>query len=381
MFLPVIALCFILFVSPVFGVTSNTQPTTWQEAVYQANEDLGFEYFKETNKNGLTINKDLAIGKWSTYKGSSNINFGSALAYGPVSGIVNGIPRYLGQTRGGDVYSNAYFPMDKWVGGHLEDRNWILNPWDDSDIKANAKDKQFDNPIVGDKYLDNIIRGMELFYSDILSGEYKNIDWTLYVHVLQPPTKYSFGAGRMWHRDNAGKIWYLAVPIAPFYSLTPDVVSLGTADGCFLDVPKKVGSNMEVYIIRGPRHQITEPIYVPIKIYLLQNVDKSIQFAYGKIPANIGWGDLIFDDIVKFTPDKPYWVKKITYPVPLDNHKSGIFVQTGMREINSREAVVSYSWNYVSHIAWGSHTLSSDEFMDYLPWSNIEVEFDIKRLK
>lgn len=383
----ILVLCLVLYVSPCLGATTNIQPSTWREAVDQANEDLGFDYFSETNKNGLTLNKDLATGKWSTFKGGTSVDFGSALAYGPVSGIVNGMPRYLGQTRGGDDYANAYFPMDSWAGGYLEDRNWIANPWDDADVKESAKDKQFDNPIVGDKYLANILKGMEMFYNNILNGQYKTIDWTQYVHVLQPPTKYSFGTGRMWHKDSAGKIWYLAVPIAPFYSIAPpptfewDEASLGIADGCFLDVPKKVGSQMEVYIIRGPRHEITEPTYVPIKIYLLQNVDESVQFAYGKIPANIGWGELVFDEVVKFTPDKPYWVKKITYPVPLANHKSGIIVQTGLKEIKSNNAVDCYVWNNEASLLYGTSTTSASEFMDYLPWSKIEAEFGIKRLK
>lgn len=360
------------------------KPDTWQEAIEQANDDLGFEYFKEKNKSGLEINKNLAIGNWSTYKGGSQIDFGSVLVYGQVSGMKNGMPRYLGETRGGDDYANAYFPMDSWAGGYIEDRNWISEPWVDSNTCSNASEITFDQPMVGDQYLANIIKGMEIFYHDILYGSYKNTDWTKYVHILQPPTNYSFGTGRMWHKDSAGKVWYLAVPIAPFIKVAPNIVDyrdveLGTADGCFLSFPQKVGNNMEVYIIRGPRNTITEPIYIPIRIYLLQNVDENVQFAVSKIPANIGWGELIFNEVVEITPDKPYWVKKITYPVPLVNHKSGVLVQTGSKEIESNNAVDNFTWNNDTGLLCGSHTMSESEYMGFLPWERIEDEYGIKR--
>lgn len=379
-------LTIIFSVTCVSGVTALAgQPDTWQKAIEQANNDLGFEYFKEKNKSGLEINKDLTIGNWSTYKGGSQIDFGSALVYGQLSGMKNGMPRYLGETRGGDEYANAYFPMDSWAGGYIEERNWIKEPWVDASTCSDASEITFDLPMVGDKYLANIVKGMELFYHNILDGSYKNTDWTEYVHVLQPPTNYSFGTGRMWHKDNAGKIWYLAVPIAPFSKIGPAYIDPkhgenGTADGCFLDYPQKVGNNMEVYIIRGPRTTITEPVYVAISIYLLENVNESVQFSAGNIPANIGWGELIFDEVVEFLPDKPYWVKKVTYPVPLAGHKSGILVQTGYKEIEEKNAVDSFTWNSDAGLNYGSHTMSESEYMDYLPWDRIEAEYGIKRL-
>jgi len=204
-----ITILLLLILNPISSFASEP-PTNLQEAVSLANDELGYEYFIPINSSGQSLN-------WVMIKGVSGVTIGntndtySALVYGAPHGDTKGSEyRYIGYTKNGEDFTNPDFPHDAWAGGYLEDRNWITAPW--VNVPGN-----FRNDFDGDsKYLPNIQKGLALYYADITKGgdsPYWN-SWHEYVHILVPPTKYTWGMGRMWHQTSSG-IWYISIPLTP----------------------------------------------------------------------------------------------------------------------------------------------------------------------
>jgi len=205
--------------SPVTKANQNQPPDNLQEAVNLVNQELGREYFTQTNLTGESINWIKISGLSGVTIGSTSDTFG-ALVYGdPHSDpsdnpqTKNGQYRYLGYTYNGEHYTNPAFPHDAWAGGYLEDRHWIKTPWDNN-VVSGVSQNDFDG---NTKYLPNIQRGIATYYTDVSKGgdsDYCN-NWYQYVHILVPPTEYTWGMGRMWHQELGGGIWYISVPLAP----------------------------------------------------------------------------------------------------------------------------------------------------------------------
>lgn len=222
----------LLFIAiTIISISINTYavklPETIDQALQMANAELreslglNYDYFEKKNANGKEINEELAIGSWSGMAGLKGVGTDSVLVYGQPTELNASVNRhrYLGETIGGDKFTNMFFPNDAWGGGYLEDRNWIKNPWNNKKTEANAQDTTFDAKNISDKYLPNIIAGIESYYKDVLKGSYKTKDWHNYVHVLQPPTKYAWGMGRMWHQTQNGSVWYITIPLAPYEAI------------------------------------------------------------------------------------------------------------------------------------------------------------------
>ena len=188
----------VLLLHLVVIADSNTFqfPKTIDEAVKQANEELGKIYgsqhadYYELSK----VNEKV----WNKYK---------ALVYGEEHGDKKGEEyRFWGYTPEGDEFTSFVFPHDAFAGGYLDDRNWIEYPWKEGLTSIGP----FDN---NEKYKYNIEYGLLIYYKDVYNQPFTK-DWYKYVKVLQPPTEYVSGTGRMWHKDKGGKIWYISVPLA-----------------------------------------------------------------------------------------------------------------------------------------------------------------------
>lgn len=163
-------------------------PGTVDEAVQRANEQIGYEYY-ELEK----VNREV----WEKY---------GALVYGSPHGDKKGDEyRYLGETPSGEKYTNYKFPHDDWAGGYLEDRAWISEPWKEGLARTN----RFNNK---PEYEPAIEDGLKTAYGDYLKGT--KHDWYKYMQILQPPTDFTPGMGRMWHVGKTAT-WYITVPIAP----------------------------------------------------------------------------------------------------------------------------------------------------------------------
>lgn len=186
-----IGLALILSSIPTYAEIIYT-PRTVEEAVQSANEQIGYEYY-EVDK----VNRQV----WEKY---------GALVYDKPSGDKKGEEyRYLGKTPLGEPYTNYRFPHDDWAGGYLEDREWIETPWK---ILDNVEPNPFNN---NPSYEVAIEEGLKTVYGDYFKGT--KTDWYKYMQILQPPTDFTPGMGRMWHQGKTG-IWYITVPIAPLKS-------------------------------------------------------------------------------------------------------------------------------------------------------------------
>ncbi len=221
-----IIFAFVVLLPLIISSAELISPATVAVALQDANSTLGYNYFSTSNLyHHLSLNQNLATNNWGAYKkrisggiykGEEDIDFGYTLVYGSASNFTSGVPDIIGETMGGESFYNIYAPMDSWAGGEIEDRSWIIRPWEDPRIQSRITDPQFDAHSISprDLYRDNIIHGLSVFYKDILDGRYTKIAWENYVHILQPPTRNGFGVGIMWHLSG-GKVWYLTVPIAP----------------------------------------------------------------------------------------------------------------------------------------------------------------------
>ena len=392
-------------------------------------------FYPQTNIKGKDLNTN-RLKKGGTYL--SDFLDGSYFIYGDVSGnirkrpssltydkskIGNSESQYIGEDNLGALFDNPAFPWNSWIidAKALKDWGFIKWPWRDPalvekyklnknggsfidsklDLTANMKlgiyakyiyfsaketivnlsADEKDKSIYYGKIIDDATRYEAFDFPDPTAFKTSGGSWKDYVYVLSPPTTASWGTGYMFHKyknsDNQEVIDYITVPLAPFEMVT----KLGkeqpkytdNVDGCFLSEPKKEGNNMVTYVIRSPRFKVESPVISKISIYLKEGVDENQSFAEVS-----NKGIKIFSQNVVFTPEKPYWIYKITYPVPPKGRKNGVFVEDG----GANNFVSSYTW-YASSgsIVWGSHTTSEDTLSDWMPWSKIESDnqYKIKR--
>lgn len=137
--------------------------------------------------------------------------------------------RYIGYTKLDEDFTNPAFLHDAWAGGKLEDRNWILEPWGNGVIQSRYGIR--DNDYDGDpKYLPSMHLGLLAYYKDVVYGPRQRPEfWDnlhQYVHILTPPSTYTWGMGRMWHQLPNGSVWYASVPLAPLGLLVDADVSV-----------------------------------------------------------------------------------------------------------------------------------------------------------
>ena len=204
----------------VFGfctiaLAADQPPVTLDAALIGANTELQHlygltDYFKPANVNEKVINPDRWLEK-------NRVLFAYGDSYGDTKMTDDGIRyRYLGETRNGEDFTNPQFPHDAWNGGVIEDRTWYKYPWSDENIinKYGIKSNDFDG---NSMYLPSIQVGLKMFYGDVLQGEsspYWN-NWQEYIHILQPPTQYAYGLGRMWHQEPGDIMYYITIPLVP----------------------------------------------------------------------------------------------------------------------------------------------------------------------
>ncbi len=248
-----IAVLFSLFcLSPAFAVNLTGMgeyvKNLGQDAIInQANKDTN-NHFTETNQpkdpnvapRPLRLH-EVYLGEFGQVQGpifDIMQSIGSALyvlTWGdPHGDEKNGRKRYIGYTYLDEDFTNPAFPHDAWAGGVLEDRNWIKRPWENDILKQRygIQDIKYDGR--PELYLKAMQFGLAAYYGDVLDGVKKiqsgdKVKYVIdpskrpefwnnladYVHVLVPPSTYTWGMGRMWHQREDGTIWYVSVPIAP----------------------------------------------------------------------------------------------------------------------------------------------------------------------
>ena len=151
-------------------------------------------------------------------------------------------PRYLGRSILGQRFSNIYFPPDSTSSTtYIEEKNWVKEPWKNDYICNHfgiIEDQFHQESLLTDpnyqKRLEKlIIKGIEYKIDKVAEDAkknghnnyfrsknegYKNMGDDLYwfnrVVILQPPTKYTWGLGIIYH-ISGGKYWYMDMYIHP----------------------------------------------------------------------------------------------------------------------------------------------------------------------
>ena len=132
---------------------------------------LTSSYYNSQNPSGDDLNY-VSIPILSNYlKGDS---YYGCLVYGdPHGDYKDGQYRYLGYTRFFDPasgtkedYTNVAFPPDVSHTGYFEDQQWVYQPWQDNDVKANYTIYNNGNLDGTDLYALNIRQGILVYYTD-----------------------------------------------------------------------------------------------------------------------------------------------------------------------------------------------------------------------
>jgi hypothetical protein len=153
------------------------------------------------------------------------------LAYGtPHGDSSNEGDRYIGYNYYGESIDNVAFPPDKDPdGANFESEDWVSQPWTNPQIKNEFGVVNTPGLDGNPQYQDSISAG--IFWLNTTTGVggvgsstgYTITDWNgnslwdnlyQYVHILMPPTTYTWGMGRMWHLED-GSLWYVTIPLPP----------------------------------------------------------------------------------------------------------------------------------------------------------------------
>lgn len=218
-------------------------PKTVDEVLAQANKDMEqlyelSEYFPRSSRYG-----QLRTDVLTSQLGGRSFQ----IVYGSDHGTVinhkgKNMSRYVGYSVTGDPVSTEGFPWDAgWSGRQIQNFDLVKEPWRKASL--GIEDFKFDgyrdrnNPYLassGGTFDEAIIAGLNEVYAGKKYEEfmYGSTDskyagdvvyqrnatpsqggkWTDYVHILQPPTFYSWGEGRIYLTGGT----YLGIPIAPF---------------------------------------------------------------------------------------------------------------------------------------------------------------------
>ena len=395
--------------------------------------DTNTYYYPKTNIN----NEELDIARLK--KGGTDISDfldGSYFVYGSPKGNARNRPssltydknksgasesQYIGEDKLGALFDNPAFPWRSWIidGKALKDWNYIKWPWKDTEVqtkyKLNKKGGSFINSkidltdnikagiyakyiyfsaketvlnlsadqneksIYYEKIIDDFMKYDAFDYPDPAAFKNKGGSWKDYVYILSPPTNSTWGTGYMFHKytndDKQEVIDYITVPLAPIQVVRalkgkiPKYTE--NVDGCFLSEPEREGNSMVAYVIRAPKIKVESPVYTKINVWLKQNVNESQQF-----DAQADFGTKLFSGNVLFTPEKPYWIYKVTYPIPMKGKESGIYVKTA----NQSGTVSNSTWYSSSGgLIGSSHTTSDEsELVNWMPWPKIESDNQYK---
>lgn len=154
-------------------------------------------------------------------KGTQNPNKKPYYNYG------EGEYRYHGYTVEGNKYTNIHFINDANSNKALEDKQWIYHPWDDSGVPDKIEISDWNTiAIEGERIAKQWINNA--FDWEITNGTKGSENNKYhYLNVMTPPTTFSSGEGRMWHKSRrTGKVWYQTFsinPIAPYIKKIPPI--------------------------------------------------------------------------------------------------------------------------------------------------------------
>lgn len=200
----------------------------------------------------------------------------AVLAYGDRYGtFAIGEYRYLGYTAKEEAYTNVFFRPDFADGIQIDQANWIETPWKDDIVKyflKQMKEPQLENNSFNNQpiYRDSILLGFTLLnqlYPDYYGLNYeetKDRDWEKYVQILQPPSKYCLGTGRMFRQLPDGSLRYMDVPLISFSDAALDFSVFLEKDS----YQAKPGEVIETTVIFELNKDFYKPREAKLRLYL-----------------------------------------------------------------------------------------------------------------
>jgi len=221
-----IALCAVLLFTQIVGAVEI--PQTLSEIQEIANKEIEDNYGRTDYLTDKNANNKPIKHHTLTVKGLTS----SVIAYGEPYGDIgsNGEPRCLGEDVNGVPFSNIKFPIEVWGREHIEDYNWIKEPWNSDEVQRQYGYLDKENLFLyKPKFNQSIIKGLllEEYQGKSIAGSgVENINWHEYVYVYQPPTTYTWGMGRMWNQSG-GRIYYKTVCMPPLGLEFPDFYPTG----------------------------------------------------------------------------------------------------------------------------------------------------------
>ncbi|MFB9324432.1 hypothetical protein ACFFSY_00565 [Paenibacillus aurantiacus] len=234
---------------------TESVPKTVDEALARINKDMNElygmskEHFPKSSTDGSLrtdlLSKHLADQNFEVVYGGDHGDY--------IRHNNQWMHEYSGYTLNGVSVSTEGFPWHAgWSGTKIQNFDMIKAPWNDSRVKSKYKimkgafDRYQDpsNPFLANSngtFEKSILTGLNESYAGRRYAEFmyegkrpKNEDmltwfvydkdqkpknggnWYDYVQVLQPPTFYSWGIGRIYIDNTPDPITYLGIPIAPF---------------------------------------------------------------------------------------------------------------------------------------------------------------------
>lgn len=286
-----------LFLLVIFTMSfpgfASAEPGNINDALATANQELrakndGADYFRTINKNNKNINEQLWVRSKLFSYGSPQEASTGANDFDPGTNQY----RYHGFTRNGEKYTNTFFRNDSTNTININTSNWVRYPWLNTKVQKFVHDT-LKEPLLEDKnpfnnnpdYLKSMLYGMDnlKLYNTNMKFSMDGKQWQEYVHILQPPTQFSFGMGRMFRQDASGNIvGYLTIPLTPFsfVSAIPDLAVEIEVDR-FRNV--KPGDKVTFKV----RYSLNKDHYQAERAWLrLHHVVNNIEYPITLVPVN-----------------------------------------------------------------------------------------------
>ncbi|MGZ9584933.1 hypothetical protein [Paenibacillus marinisediminis] len=251
---------------------------TPQKILEMSNQEVEEVYGKRDyfpNRVGnWNLREDLINKRLNLYKSNRSdvIYKGFEIVYGRDHGTIlnDGLYPYSGYTRdGNDVSTEDVKWYAGWSGIKIHKFNLIKKPWNDARIPV-VKSDFYKDSATQNKFLKNGM--LEIAIQDALNKEYagqiykkfmyenlnstlagqevydlngkpKSGKWLDYVLILQPPTYYSEGYGKVYIENKTGHITYLDIPISALGAVGQQDIS-----AMFETLPLKSDAGKEVVV-------------------------------------------------------------------------------------------------------------------------------------
>jgi len=146
-----------------------------------------------------------------------------ALVYGTHHGKpYSGGKRYFGYNKKGESIPNYDYPYDAIPDRSFDKMNWVEDPWRDKRVYGDSRyDKTQRTEFDKDEYREALLPRFREAMGDQHEPYFDNdptVPWEKYMHVVLPPTKYTYGIIRMWNIKDSGALYYIDVYLKPTFN-------------------------------------------------------------------------------------------------------------------------------------------------------------------